>query len=148
MARVKQFDLELASQTQDNRTNRLQTLLKHTSAMEKSAETPDTAILWTRLCERARRLQTSRSMLDAALMQAREITKCLYALTDNNPELRGDEQDGSNEVQPNAMSLGIEATLERSAKKLIEMNLNLLLFRTSIGDELPELEPRDTGSTN
>lgn len=147
MTWFKQFEQELASQNQDNCTNRLQTILKHTSAMEKSAETPDTAILWTRLRHRARRLQTSRFMFDAALMQAMEITKCFYALADNNPEFRGDEQDGSNEVQHNAVSLGIETTIESSAKKLMEMNLNLLLFRTSIGTELPELKPLSTGFT-
>lgn len=86
-------------------------------------------------------------MFDAALMQAREITKCFYALADNNPEFRGDEQDGSNEVQHNAMSLGIEATIESSVKKLMEMNLNMLLFRTSIEAELPELKRLDTGFT-
>jgi ankyrin repeat protein len=140
MTWFKTFERDLALESQDIFVHRLQTLIKHTKAMEELASTPDQAKYWTELHDRAQRLETWKGMVDATIHQAKDITKCFFRLAGIDPEnnkVKDDESDAvhldTHDLSLSVMALGLddESYIESSTYALMEMNENMLLFGTN-----------------
>lgn len=136
MTWFRAFERELALETQDLFSHRLQSFRKHTKAMEEFAPTPDWATPWRELNEHARRLEVWKRMADATLDQAKEITKCFFKLSGTDPEDDGVHNDDSDAAHldksdgQTALWLEHKSFIESSTNALMEMNQNMLLFGT------------------
>lgn len=137
MTWFRKFERDLALETQDAFTHRLETLIQHTKTMEESESTSDRATPWWELYYRAQRLLTWKGMVDATLHQAKDITKCFFKLSGTDPENDGVHNDESDAADIDTYDFGRmafwvdhEPYIESSTHVLMEMNRDMLQFKT------------------